>query len=147
MFRSSAFENHRYPPVRRSDGDSVLLLRMAATGLTLIRLEDILCFMRRDTTYEYMSQDQIRLMRARRQSLHDIRHWLNELGIPNFNHLHRRAWSNHLVKEAESLGGFAGLGRATRAIIALPSNRRAFHYFRRRLHLKFLSRKHLFHKS
>jgi hypothetical protein len=50
-----------------------------------------------------------------------------------FDHLHPRAWSNHLLKEAELLGGLKGLLRGVGAVAKDPRNRKAVEYVRRKL--------------
>jgi glycosyltransferase involved in cell wall biosynthesis len=131
--RASVFERFRYPPIRRPDGDSILLCQMAACGLSVVPISDVVTLMRRDRAYEHMSRDRERLMAARRNTLVLLQTWLREQGISDFDHLHSRAWSNHLLKEAELLGGLKGLLRGVGAVAKDPRNREAGAYVRSRL--------------
>lgn len=93
---------------------------------------DTLALVRRDARYASMSRDRQALLADRRASLMFLRRWLAERGITAFDHLHGRAWSNHLIKEAELLGGTQGLGRLVLAIAHWPANPRAARYIWRR---------------
>jgi len=80
-----------------------------------------------------MSKDRKALLADRRESLTILRNWLYEQEITKFNRLHRRAWSNQLMNEAEFLGGIGGFCRLIRAIWCWPANPRAAQYVRRHI--------------
>jgi glycosyltransferase involved in cell wall biosynthesis len=85
--RTELLARHRYPRLRRSDGDSIFVSRMAASGVSFARLEAPLALMRRDESYAFMSRDRARLFAARRKSLRYLRAWLARHGIRHFDHL------------------------------------------------------------
>lgn len=110
--RAELFEKHRFPQIRRSDGDSTLYNQLAASGATFLLLPDVLASVRRDDRYAFMSRDRERLFVARRETLRYLARWLRSEGIAGFDHLHGVAWSRHFLKEAEFLsrGARAGAG-------------------------------------
>jgi hypothetical protein len=55
-----------------------------------------------------MSKDRKALLADRRTSLTLIKNWLLEKEINGFGHLHKRAWSNQLINEAEFLVAWPG---------------------------------------
>jgi hypothetical protein len=75
-----------------------------------------------------MSRDRGRLLAARRESLRDLRSRHAERRVRNLDYLHARAWSNHLVLEAEHVRGLRGLWRAFAALVHWPGNPRARAY-------------------
>lgn len=133
MFRSSTISGHRYPEIRRSDGDSVFLSQLVAKGLVGVRVPETGTLMRRDVSYPTMSRDRKTLFAARRETLYLLQAWLRDQGIVRFDHLHGRAWANHLIREAEYQGGWYGVVRALDALRRDPSNRAARDYFRKRV--------------
>jgi hypothetical protein len=102
-------------------------------GTPFAQLKEPLALVRRDDTYNSMSYDRERLFAARRQSLLLLRSWLADQGITRYNHLHKIALSNQLVKEAQYFQGFRGLVRGVLAIAHSPSNRHAHWYLRNQL--------------
>ena len=121
-----------FPEFRRCDNDAVFNAQLAATGASFAQVGDTLALVRRDARYASMSRDRQALLADRRASLMFLRRWLAERGITAFDRLHGRAWSNHLIKEAELLGGTQGLGRLVLAIAHWPGNPRAARYIWRR---------------
>ncbi len=132
-FRSELLKHHAYPNIRRSDGDSIFHCQIAAVGTPFAQLKDPLALVRRDETYDSMSYDRERLFAARRQSLLLLRSWLADQGITGYDHLHKIALSNQLVKEAQYFQGFRGLARGVMAIAHCPFNRRAHSYLKNQL--------------
>jgi glycosyltransferase involved in cell wall biosynthesis len=128
MIRADRIRSLRYPRLRRSDGDSMFHCMLAAEGATFARLDEPLALVRRDDSYDFMSRDRDRLLRARRESLLDLRRWLEARSIRTFDDLHSRAWSNQLVREAEHMRGVRGFWRALSALAVQPSNRLAWTY-------------------
>ncbi len=131
--RASLFNNHRYPDMHRPDGDSILLSQIAASGALFMQLDEPVTLVRRDDSYRYMSRDRDALLAARRQTLSFLRQWLSDSNITRFDHLHRRAFSNHLLKESAHLGGMRGMLRALRAVLVDPRSRDAFDFVSSRL--------------
>ena len=128
MVRADRVRTLRYPALRRSDGDSMFHCMLAAEGASFARIGEPLALVRRDDSYEFMSRDRARLLAARRESLRDLRSRLAERGVRNLDRLHARAWSNHLVLEAEHMRGLRGLWRAFAALAYWPGNPRARAY-------------------
>jgi glycosyltransferase involved in cell wall biosynthesis len=124
---------YRYPEVLRCDGDSILYAQLAASGTSFLVLPDLLSFVCRDDSYTYMSRNRQQLLADRRLSLVGIRRWLAREGITKHDHLHARAWSNHLLREAEFCEGIRGLVLAARALCSQPDNTQAHDYFLRRI--------------
>jgi hypothetical protein len=120
-----------FPEFRRCDNDAVFNAHLAASGASFAQLARSLAVVRRDASHASMSLDREALFADRRASLIFLRSWLAEERITKFNGLHARAWSNHLIKEAEFLGGLRGLGRLIRAIGYWPGNPRARRYVRK----------------
>jgi hypothetical protein len=110
-FRTELLKHHAYPNIRRSDGDSIFHCQIAVMGTSFAQLKEPLALVRRDDAYDSMSCDRERLFAARRQSLLLLRSWLADQGITRYNHLHKIALSNHLVKEAQYFQGFRGLAQ------------------------------------
>jgi glycosyltransferase involved in cell wall biosynthesis len=123
----------RYPPVRRPDGDSIFHSLLALDGACFYRLREPLVLIRRDGSYPSMSRDRGRLLAARRESLRWLRRALAARRISNLDHLHARAWSNQLLREAEHFGGPRGLARGVAALWHWPANPGARAYLRGRL--------------
>jgi glycosyltransferase involved in cell wall biosynthesis len=119
-----------FPEFRRRDCDAVLNAQLAASGASFMQLTRQLVLIRRDASYASMSRDRKALLSDRRASLAFLRTWLYEQKITRFDGLHARAWSNHLIKEAEFLGGLRGLARLVQAIGYWPGNPRAVQYLR-----------------
>ena len=130
MLRADRLRALRYPTIRRSDGDSMFHCMLAADGASFARISETLALVRRDDAYEFMSRNRGRLLAARRESLREIRRWLKTREIRKFDVLHARAWSNHLVVEAEHLRGLRGFVRSLGALLHWPSNPRARAYIR-----------------
>lgn len=131
--RTELLRHHAYPNIRRSDGDSIFHCQMAAVGTFFAQLKEPLALVRRDDTYDSMSCDRVRLFAARRQSLALLRLWLADHGITKYNHLHKIALSNQLVKEAQFFRGFRGFARGILALAYSPYNRRVYSYLRNQL--------------
>ena len=135
-FRAALFAAHRYPDIRRSDGDSMLLSRMAASGASFVQSTEPLALIRRASDHSTMSSDWAAVLSARRETLCELRTWLRSTGITRFDHLHRRAWSHHLLQEAVHAGGPRGVGTAIRALWYDPRHRAVWAHllrqFRRR---------------
>ena len=120
--RADVARGRRYPAIARSDGDSMLHCMLAAEGVSFARIAEPLALVRRGDGYDFMSQDRRRLLAARRESLRYLKRWLEERGIRRFDHLHARAWSNQLVREAEHVRGVHGLWLAVSALARWPGN-------------------------
>lgn len=118
---------------RRRDSDAVFNVQLAAAGATFAQLPESLALVRRDRAYSFLSADRAALLADRRESLVLLRQWLGQRGDGRFEHLHARAWSNHLLREAEFLGGARGAARALRALLRWPGNPAAWAYFQRRI--------------
>lgn len=117
--------------LRRNDNDALFNAQLAASGLRFAQLPRSLALVRRDPSHTSMSRDRGALVADRRQSLVLLRRWLAEQGITKFDQLHARAWSNHLLKEAEVIGGLGGLLQVARALCHYPLNGNAARYLRR----------------
>lgn len=135
MLRASAVKNHRFPVFRRPDEDSTVWMQLAASGATFAQLSEPLALIRRDDTYHSMSRDRARLYCARRQTLKSMPTWLATKGITKFDHLHKLAWSNLFMREANYVGGFHGLTLTARALFLNPRSPQAHDYLRLRLRL------------
>jgi glycosyltransferase involved in cell wall biosynthesis len=120
---------HLYPEIRRCDGDSILYSQLAATGTSFLLLPDRLAYVCREDSYDRMSGNMAKLFADRRRSLRYIRRWLSGKGINKYDHLHARAWSNHLLREADFRGGLRGFLLAAWAFRTQPSNAKARDYF------------------
>ncbi len=131
--RAARIDHLKFLELRRSDNDAVFNAQLAASGLRFAQVPHSLALVRRDASYASMSRDRASLIADRRQSLVLLRRWLAEQGITKFDRLHARAWSNHLVKEAEVVGGLGGLLRVARALRHWPRNPDAVRYLQRRI--------------
>ena len=129
-FRADIFDRYRYPPVRRSDGDSTFHCQLAASGSRCYVVETEGALIRRDRRHSNMSDDRHALLEARRETLEFLRGWLRAEGITKFDGLHRRAWSNQLVREARMAGGLEGLTKVIAAAVRDPRNQDARAYIR-----------------
>lgn len=119
--------------LRRSDNDAVFNAQLAASGCRFAQVPRSLALVRRDPSYASMSRNRAALVADRRDSLLMLRAWLADQGITRFDRLHARAWSNHLIKEAEVVGGLGGLLHVARALCHWPRNRNAARYLRRKI--------------
>jgi glycosyltransferase involved in cell wall biosynthesis len=138
--RADLVSRHRYPDIRRSDGDSIFHCTLAAGGTSFAQIDEPLALVRRDDSHDSMSRDRARLLAARRESLAYLRQWVEERGIKRFDHLHSRAWSNQLVREAEHFQGMRGLWRAISALAYWPRNPGARAYLRAHLPARLAAR-------
>jgi glycosyltransferase involved in cell wall biosynthesis len=120
-----------FPEFRRCDNDAVFNAQFAASGASFAQLGRTLALVRRGAAHPSMSRDRQALLADRRASLVFLRRWLGEHGITRFEGLHARAWSNHLIREAECLGGFRGVGRLILAIGHWPGNPHVLRHLRR----------------
>lgn len=125
--------NLGYLEIRRCDNDAILNAQLAALGAPFAQVPRRLALIRRDPSHASMPKDRKALLADRRESLTILRNWLYEQEITKFNRLHRRAWSNQLMNEAEFLGGIGGFCRLIRAIWCWPANPRAAQYVRRHI--------------
>ena len=119
--------------LRRCDNDAIFNAQLAASGAWFAQVGHTLALVRRDPSHASMSRNYEALLADRRASLLYLKSWLDEQRITEFDSLHARAWSNHLIKEAEFLGGLRGLGRVIRATAHWPGNPRALRYIWRRI--------------
>jgi len=130
--RSEVLARYRYPEIQRSDGDSIFHCQLATSGANFRILPDLLTYIRRDDSYMHMTLDQEQLFADRRQSLKYLSRWLRAQEITKFDHLHRQAWCNHLLKEAEFHGGLRGFLLAGKALTHRPRSPKVHAYYRQR---------------
>lgn len=131
--RATRLERLRFPPLQGSDGDAFLYTQLAASGARFAVVPEPLSLIRRAAGYESMSQDRAQLFRARRRSLTRLREWLDQQDLDGVSQLHRIAWSNHLIKEADYFGGWRGLALAGRAWLHKPFHAPASGYISERV--------------
>jgi glycosyltransferase involved in cell wall biosynthesis len=131
--RAERLADLRYPESRKSDNDAVFHAQLAASGASFGQLACTLALVRRDPSYASMSRNRKALLSDRRASLVFLSNWLLQEKITSFNDLHRRAWSNQLINEAEFKGGMSGLCLLICAIGYWPSNPLVLPYLRRRV--------------
>ena len=72
------------------------------------------------------AQPAAQLARAERQTLRQIKRWLNAMEIERFKDLESRAWSHHYQRESRQKKGLARLLLRLRAVLTCPNSRSAW---------------------
>lgn len=126
MFRREPFSRFRYPEWTRIGEDWFLFLQMAACGIEMGAVSECLVWQRREPRTHSLVQDLGHREESELEVLRRMRRWLREMGIREFDSLHRRAESNAYARLARMVSRWRGLRFAMSAIEKDPLNGRAW---------------------
>lgn len=123
MIRRDALLEEPYAEDVRVGEDWSMFLRLSARGRLLRSIPESLVDMQRDAGHASLMSDKARAFADQRRVLRQIRAWLRQCGIRDFDSLHRRAWARQLVREARFWYGARALALIGRALLSAPRDR------------------------
>jgi len=127
FFRSEVLKSFRYPTFTWVGEDWFLFMQIAASGLGIRAISEPLILVRRGSNHEsLMSSGKKRSFKLQRKVLKMIRLWLKEKHNHEFDHLHSRAYSNQIVREARYWSGIKGVTLCCQALFLAPGNKYAW---------------------
>lgn len=127
MFRRELLPRFRYPEWTRVGEDWFLFLQMAASGVRMRAVRECLVWQRRDAHTRSLVQDLAYRQESELEVLRQIRRWLEDSGIREFDSLHKRAESNAYARLARMVSRWRGLRLAITGIGKDPLNGRTWH--------------------
>ena len=122
MVRREVISRTGYPIRPWVGEDWFWCMQLAAQGVKMRPLMKPLVYMLRASNRAGLMVDKSKVFKDQRTVLLMMRKWLRECKIRNYEHLHRRAFSNQLVREARYWCGFRGLLLCQKALLIDPSN-------------------------
>lgn len=122
MIKKDIINDIGYPEKPWIGEDWLLCMKLAALGTRMAAISEPLVMVRRDFLSAGLMSNKKKAFMAQRQVLSLIWIWLEQKGIRDFDHLHRIAFSNQLIREARFWSGFKGLGLALKAMLVSPNN-------------------------
>ena len=126
MVRKSIFEQFRYPTEITVGEDRLLFLQMAASGVRFHGIPECLVDVRRGTDHSSLTIRSENILIKQSEVTELTKNWLKMNEIHRFNHLHTRARSNQVTREALKKPGFLGFKRGLLAIWIDPLNKFAW---------------------
>lgn len=126
MFRRHLLKQFSgYPEEPWIGEDWYWFMQMAASGIRFASLREPLVNTRRDRANNNLMQNKRKAFQAQRLVLRMIQCWLQEQEIHQFDHLHKKALSNQLVREARFWGGAKGIMLCLHALLLNPNHKKA----------------------
>lgn len=123
VFKKSLGNKFRYPEFIWVGEDWFLFMQLAASSLRMRAIPSPLVRVRRGSEHKgLMKRSRESVFKDQRQVLDRIKKWLSEEEINNFNHLHRLALSNQILRESRHHIGLKGLGMVFQAFLQTPTN-------------------------
>lgn len=136
MVRREIIARVGYPSCPWVGEDWFWCMQLSAQGIKMKPITVPLVYTLRSHSHAGLMANKNKAFKAQRLVLSMIKKWLRECGFKNYEHLHRKALSNQLVREARYWGGFKGLLLCQKALLIDPLNA----YARRTL-VEFIIRK------
>ena len=126
MFRRTTYEQiGGYPNYPWVGEDWFWFMKMTASGYHIAAISEPLLYVRRGKNHNNLMRNKQKAFISQRQVLQMIRQWLKEQNIHEFDHLHRRALSNQIVREARFWGRGKGIFLCLQALLLSPENEKA----------------------
>jgi hypothetical protein len=123
MIRKPLWSKFKYPEFTWIGEDWFFFMQLAASSLRMRAIPSPLVRVRRGSEHKgLMKRSRESVFKAQRQILDRIKKWLSEEEINNFNHLHRLALSNQILRESRHYIGAKGLGMVFQAFLQTPTN-------------------------
>ena len=123
MIRKPLWSKFKYPEFTWIGEDWYFFMQLAASSMKMRAIPSPLVRVRRGSEHEgLMKRSRESVFKAQRQILDRIKKWLSEEEINNFNHLHRLALSNQILRESRHHIGVKGLGMVFQAFLQTPTN-------------------------
>lgn len=123
MTKKSLWTKFRYIEIPWVGEDWYLFLQLAASGVKMHAISSPLLQVRRGKAHQgLMDGPPTKVFKAQRRVLGMIKTWLAQEGIHGFDHLHKLALSNQILRESRHFVGFKGLGMILQAFSQSPFN-------------------------
>lgn len=122
MVRREVIARVGYPHYPWVGEDWFWFMQLSVLGMKVKPITRPLVYQRRSSTRKGLMENKSKAFRDQRLVLLMIKRWLKKSGISVYDHLHRKALSNQLVREARWWGGLKGLSLCLKGVLIDPSN-------------------------
>lgn len=123
MTHKYLWENYKYPVQPWVGEDWFFFMCLAVLGYKMHGISQPLLKVRRGINRQGLMHDsRTCTFQSQREVLRMIRVWLNENRNHDFDHLHRLALANQVLRESRHFIGFKGLMMIAQALLIAPAN-------------------------
>ena len=123
MTRRHIWDTFAYPEDPWIGEDWYLCMQLAASGIKMKSLSQPLVKQRRGQNRQGLLADSKKeTFISQRRILKMIKEWLHGNNIHDFDHLHKLAWSNQIIRESRHFIGLKGFKMISQAFAIAPNN-------------------------
>jgi len=104
--------------------DRTFFLKIAAKGYQIKAIQEPLIIVRSSSNYhQHLQANRSMVYENRVKVVRATKAWLKDNSITEFDHLHAKALSNALTRQARSIGGIKGFFLCSKALLIQPGNK------------------------